>query len=56
MIEMIKEMGRNNIKMVTMNPKIYCKVYEYNSGELAIAKEHEYIPRTKHLKIKLHHF
>ena len=38
MIEMIKEMVRNKIKMVTMNPKIYFKVYEYNSGALAIAK------------------
>ena len=40
MIEMIKEMGRNKIKMVTMNPRIYCEVYEDNSGALAIAKEH----------------
>ena len=49
-------MGRNNIKMVTMNPRIYCEVYEDNSGALAIAKEHKYKPRTKHLNIKLHHF
>ena len=56
MIEMIKEMGRNKIKMVKMNPKIYCEVYEENSGALEIAKEHKYIPRTKHLNIKLHHF
>ena len=56
MIEMIKEMGRNKIKMVTMNPKIYCEVYEENSGALAIEKEHKYRPRMKHLNIKLHHF
>ena len=48
MIEMIKEMGRYNIKMVTMNPRIYYEVYEDNSEALAIAKEHKYRPRTKH--------
>ena len=42
--------------MVTMNPRIYCGVYEENSGALEIAKEHKYRPRTKHLNIKLHHF
>ena len=56
MIYMIKEMGRNKIKMVTMNPRIYCEVYEDNSGALAIAKEHKYRPKTKHLNIKLHPF
>ena len=40
--------------MVTMNPRIYYEVYEYNSGALAIAKENKYRPRTKHLNIKLH--
>ena len=49
-------MRRNKINMVTMNPRIYCEVYEDNSGALAIAKEHKYRPRTKHLNIKLHHF
>ena len=42
--------------MVTMNPRIYCEVYEENSGALAIAKEHKYTPRTKHINIKLHCF
>ena len=55
-IEIIKEMVRNKIKIVTMNPRIYCDVYEENSGSLEIAKEHQYRPRTKHLNIKLHHF
>ena len=49
-------MGRNKIKMVTMNPRIYCEVYEDNSGSFAISKEHKYRLRTKHLNIKLHHF
>ena len=56
MIDMIQEMGRNKIKMVTMNPRIYCEVYEENSGSLSIAKENKYRPRTKHLNIKPNHF
>ena len=56
MIEMIKEMVRNKIKMVMTNTRIYCEVYEDNSGALAIAKEHKYRSRTNHLNIKLHHF
>ena len=56
MIEMIKDLGRNKIKMVTINPRIYCEVYEDNIGALSIAKEHKYRPRTKHLNIKIHHF
>ena len=56
MIELIKEMSRNKIAMVKAHPKVYCEAYEDNSGALAIAKEHKYRPRTKHLNIKLHHF
>ena len=56
MIDMIKEMVRNKIKMVTINPRIYCEVYEDNSGALVIAKKHKYRHRTKHLNIRLHHF
>ena len=37
--------------MVTKNPRIYCEVYEDNSGALEIAKEHKYRLRTKHLNI-----
>ena len=49
-------MGRNKINMVTINPRIYCEFYEDNSGALAVAKEHKFRPRTKHLNIKLYHF
>ena len=37
-------------------PKVYCHVYEDNSGALEMAKVHKYRPRTKHLNVKLHHF
>jgi hypothetical protein len=37
-------------------PKIYCKVFEDNSGALEMATIFKYRPRTKHLNVKLHHF
>ena len=36
--------------------KIYCNVYEANSGALEMAKEYKYRPRTKFLSIELNHF
>ena len=35
---------------------MHCKLYEDNSGELDMAREYKYRPRTKFLNIKLHHF
>ena len=37
-------------------PKIYCEVFEDNSGAIEMANIHKYRPRTKHLNVKLHHF
>ena len=37
-------------------PKIYCEVFEDNSGALEMASIHKYRPQTKHLNVKLHHF
>ena len=35
---------------------MHCKVYEDNISALEMAKEYKYMPRTKFLNIKLHHF
>ena len=37
-------------------PRIYCEVFEDNTGALEMAQIHKYRPRTKHLNVKLHHF
>ena len=45
-------------KIVSKHPqtKVYCKVFEDNSGALEMAKNPKIRPRTKHLNIKYHHF
>ena len=43
-------------KWTLANPKVHCSVFEDNTGALEIARTHKYRPRTKHLKIRLHHF
>ena len=37
-------------------PKILCRLFEDNNGTLLLATEHRYLPRTKHIALKYHHF
>ena len=55
-MQLIKEMSKNGIKVNHATPKIKCKVFEDNSGALEMAREYKYQPRTKHLNNRLHHF
>ena len=56
MMRVIDEMLNHGYNIVDKIPRVHCKVFEDNSGALAIAKEFKYRPRTKHLCVKLHHF
>ena len=55
-MHLIDEMADNGFIVRQGAPKIYCEVFEDNSGALEMANIHKYRPRTKHLNIKLHHF
>ena len=55
-IEILKEMKQFGFPIQKEVPKVYCKVFEDNSGALEMAATHKYRPRTKHLNVKLHHF
>jgi hypothetical protein len=37
-------------------PKVYCKVFEDNSGAVELTKVPRMRPRTKHINVKYHHF
>jgi Reverse transcriptase (RNA-dependent DNA polymerase) len=37
-------------------PKVHCKVFEDNSGALAMAQTPKMRPRTRHMNLKYHHF
>ena len=55
-MELLKEMRECGFVQKYGQPRVYCKVYEDNSGTLEMAKVHKYRPRTKHINVKLHHF
>jgi len=55
-MNLVKEMHTLGFIPMYSKPKVYCHVYEDNSGALEMAKVHKYRPRTKHLNVKLHHF
>ena len=51
---LVQEMHSLGFILNYSEPKVYCHVYEDNSGVLEIAKVHKYRPRRKHLNLKLH--
>jgi hypothetical protein len=56
-MQLIKEMKENDITIYSDVPKVYCKVFEDNSGALEIARTtHKMRPRTKHINLLYHHF
>ena len=55
-MQLLNEMSAQGIKINHATPKIKCKVFEDNSGALEMTKTHKYMPRTKHLNVRLHHF
>ncbi len=42
--------------MCSAKPTVHCRIFEDNSGALEITKVPKMRPRTKHIKIKYHHF
>ena len=55
-MNLLNEIKNKSLLKKFETPKIFCKVFEDNSGALEMAKVHKYRPRTKHLNVKLHHF
>jgi hypothetical protein len=56
LMELINELNANGIDMATTKPKVYCRVFEDNSGAIELATVPKMRPRTKHINIKYHHF
>ncbi|KAI2494579.1 hypothetical protein MHU86_19949 [Fragilaria crotonensis] len=56
LMELLKEAKAHGIPNVNVEPRIHCKVFEDNSGALAMAQTPKMRPRTKHLNVKYHHF
>jgi Reverse transcriptase (RNA-dependent DNA polymerase)/GAG-pre-integrase domain len=56
LMRLVKELASAGFGMSTTQPKIHCRVFEDNSGALAMARTPKMRPRTKHMNIKYHHF
>ena len=52
----LEEMKSLGFPIGCVDSKLYCRVFEDNSGALEMAKVHKYRPRTKHMNVKYHHF
>ena len=56
MMNIIDEMSKNGFAVLTDSPIISCRVFEDNSGAIAISNNPKFRPRTKHLNVKYHFF
>ena len=55
-MDILKEMNTFGFKIHSPKPKLYCKVFEDNSGAIEIATNEKFRPRTKHINVRYHHF
>ena len=53
---LIQEMKEKGFQVICMQPYVYCKVFEDNSGALELARLPKLRPRTKHINVCYHHF
>ena len=55
-MQTLKDMKHMGLPIDRTSSKVYCTIFEDNSGAVKMANHHKYRPRTKHLNVKLHHF
>jgi hypothetical protein len=55
-MELVNDMKKEGFKVVGTTLKIHCKLFDDNSGALEIDSAHTFCPRTRHIKVKMHHF
>jgi hypothetical protein len=56
LIAILEEMKANGIISKSYIPKVFCKLFEDNSGALEMARTPKMRPRTKHINVQFHHF
>jgi hypothetical protein len=55
-INLLQEMRERNFKVVCVEPYVYCKVFEDNTGALDLASLPKLRPMIKHINVCYHHF
>jgi hypothetical protein len=56
LMELLCEIQQQGMPVTDNHAKVYCKVFEDNSGTLEMVKVFKFRPRAKHLNVELHHF
>ena len=56
LMNMLRELREKNIVIKKYIPRIYCKVFEDNSGALELPRKPKLKPRTKFINCRYHHF
>jgi hypothetical protein len=56
LMRLVEELADAGFSMTKTPPRVHCKVFEDNSGALAMAQTPKMRPRTKHMNLKYHHF
>ena len=55
-MNLLQEMRERDFQVICIEPYVYCKVFEDNSGALELARLPKLRPRTKHINVCYHHF
>jgi hypothetical protein len=55
-VRLVEELADAGFSMTKTPPRVHCKVFEDNSGALAMAQTPKMRPRTRHMNLKYHHF
>jgi hypothetical protein len=55
-MNLLQEVREQNVKVICIEPYVYCKVFEDNAGALELARHPKLHPRTKHINFRYHHF
>ena len=56
LMDLALELKDRGFKCEYTKPKVHCKVFEDNTGALALATVPKIRPRTKHINLVYHHF
>ena len=55
-MNLLTELQLFGIKIPSVTPKVFCKLFEDNAGAIHLAKVPKMRPRTRHINHKYHHF
>jgi hypothetical protein len=55
-MNLLQKMREKNFKVVCIEPYVYCKVFEDNTGALELERLPKLCPRTKYINVCFHHF